>query len=308
MKLIVLGLTCLILAGGCQEDIPDSYSITAELDTSYATIGDLVQLKIAVQGDLHKNITFPLWDLESPLEVRSIFKNAKEGSIIFNLVFWDTGRISIPSYTVEIFGQDSSILTKISSEPLEIDIISVVDMDPRLKKSEPGLKKVKDPVPISWSGDWIILIKIALLILILTAIILISLKKREKSLQGEMHKTVIMEPADVIALNRLNALNDLKINNKKDVKNFYVLLSAILREYVENSLFIRTLEMTTKEIQNNENLFLYNSEEFKTLIHILLRADKVKYAQQYPDLKSCTNDLNQVFDLISTTRKYWILH
>jgi len=308
MKLIVLGLTCLILAGGCQEDIPDSYSITAELDTSYATIGDLVQLKIAVQGDLHKNITFPLWDLESPLEVRSIFKNAKEGSIIFNLVFWDTGRISIPSYTVEIFGQDSSILTKISSEPLEIDIISVVDMDPRLKKSEPGLKKVKDPVPISWSGDWIILIKIAVLILILTAIILISLKKREKSLQKEMHKTVIMEPADVIALNRLNALNDLKINNKKDVKNFYVLLSAILREYVENSLFIRTLEMTTKEIQNNENLFLYNSEEFKTLIHILLRADKVKYAQQYPDLKSCTNDLNQVFDLISTTRKYWILH
>lgn len=289
-----------LTAGGCLEKNSGSYSITAKLDTSYATIGDLVQLEISVKGDLNKMLTFPDWALESPIEIRSMVNNESEGKIIFNLAFWDTGKITIPAYAVEIFNRDSSLVTSLLSKPLDIEIISVVDMDPSLKNSAAGLKDVKDPVVLPWSGNWRLFLNIFLLIFILAAIIIIGLKKHKKTLFKEMEKIEFTENADVRALRRLNELKNNKLLNKNDIKYFYVLLSTILREYVENSLFIRTLEMTTSEIQDNKKLFPYSEADFKTVIKILTQADKVKFARQIPDLLSCSKDLNQVAGLISS--------
>ena len=110
-------------------------------------------------------------------------------------------------------------------------------------------------------------------------------------------------PPDVSAMERLNTLNA-----SMDSKELYVQLSFILREYVENSFFIKTLEMTTPEImQSNESLNLPDVL-FSAWIHLLTRADLIKYAKEDVLPNQKTEDLKFSLEFVEDTRKIWALN
>ena len=86
------------------------------------------------------------------------------------------------------------------------------------------------------------------------------------------------------ALNRLNNASQIQ-----DPKEFYYELSHISREFFEKFIFIRTLEMNTKEIIDNRKLFILDDNLFNKWIEILVYADKVKYAQAFAEEKKNAN-------------------
>ena len=95
--------------------------------------------------------------------------------------------------------------------------------------------------------------------------------------------------------------------DKREIKEFYARLSHILREYTENSLYIRALEMTTGEIQNHLTNFPYNDDQIQDYINILSGADMAKYAKHVAAIEQCSLDITKSRLLVQETTQYWKL-
>jgi hypothetical protein len=118
-------------------------------------------------------------------------------------------------------------------------------------------------------------------------------KKREKTIYIKEKYIEGKDPKNV-ALERLNSL---QINGL--TKDFYAELSHITREYIENTHFIRTLEMTTHEIANNRHLIQIDENQLELWIDFLQKADKVKYAKELFSVEKMNSDMEKILNWIN---------
>ena len=137
------------------------------------------------------------------------------------------------------------------------------------------MSPIKGPVPVRS------LFPFRLIPLILLTAILIGgmiwTWRQRINVKYQRSEYLIKESARDRAIRRLKELD---INSL--AKDYYAGLSHISREYVEHSTFIRALEMTTDEINENRNLFPYDDEMFAEWVRTLSAADLVKYAREIP--------------------------
>ena len=82
------------------------------------------------------------------------------------------------------------------------------------------------------------------------------------------------------------------------IKEYYSGLSHISREYIETKYFIRTLEMTTEEIDGARKLFPVKSDHLSEWIEFLYAADQVKYARSIPKAEMMLIHKNKVKSMI----------
>ena len=92
-------------------------------------------------------------------------------------------------------------------------------------------------------------------------------------------------------------MDNLKVDGL--AKDFYAELSHLTREYIENTYFIRTLEMTTGEIAENKNLIQIDEVQLKLWIDFLQKADKVKYAKELYTIEKMKRDMEKIFEWIN---------
>lgn len=298
----------LIFIGGCEKEYKSgSLSIVAELDTTYATIGDIVDYKVIITGIGERIVLFSPWQLEDPIEVRSmkVSDNDSGMNAEFQLVFWDTGYVTIPAYSVQILNSDSSFTFNFFTDSLNIQVISVLEHDPSMEQVEGGLRAVKAPLPVFAPWNRYRLLMVGFLMLIILGIIGTWLKRVKTRATRVASTPEFIESADLSALRRLDFLKSEKYVESGNVKEYYAQLSKIIREYIENSLYIRTMEMTTEEIKFNKSLFPYTEKEFDLMLNILKRADMAKFARQIPQSSKCWEDWNSVQSLILETTDYW---
>ena len=84
-------------------------------------------------------------------------------------------------------------------------------------------------------------------------------------------------------------------------KDYYFQLSHIIREFLENKFYIRTLEMTTQEIISSKKIFPIDDDVFSDLVQFLSEADKVKYARVIPDaakIRTHKNTIETFIDIL----------
>ena len=117
-------------------------------------------------------------------------------------------------------------------------------------------------------------------------------KKRQKKIYKKIDYNFAESPKDK-AYRRLEELD-----SSQFTKEFYTQLSHIFREYIEHKYYIRTLEMTTDEINNSRQLFPIKDSQFSELITFLNRADNVKYALQLPGEYEMNSDKEKIKSLI----------
>ena len=91
---------------------------------------------------------------------------------------------------------------------------------------------------------------------------------------------------------------------KSHKKDFYIKLSFIIREYIENSFFIRTLEMTTDELEQNRSIFPFDERLINNLIKILSMSDLVKYAKYDNSRDKCLLELEDAIDFVDKSSSY----
>jgi len=301
-----LFISAIILAACSQDYTGTSVQMTVELDTTYTTIGSPIFYLITVQLPQDKIVKFREWELEDPLEIRSseFSTSGLENIGRYEIVFWDTGKVVIPGVAITILNMDSSFAYDMTADTMFMEVVSITEQDPSFKQSGGGIMPIKDPVPVRIPLPWQTIILSILLLGILIAIGLIWKKRLKTDVSYEERPEYLKEP-DIIALEKLDNLDQSGLLEKGEIKEFYAQLSLILREYTENSLYIRTLEMTTEEIRENRPAFPYTDDQIASYFKILSGADMAKYAKHIAALDQCSQDMVLSRNIVKETITYW---
>lgn len=269
----------------------NNFIIKENLDTSDVFIGDVLIWSVRVEGDSIKKLRYPL--IENTSDSVLIKKQGffKENDVIvgtfFELMVWDTGSYLTPIYQVDVLNKDSTENFSISTDRLSFSVSSILT-DSSIKDFRP----LKAPIPIKRIIPFRLIFFVLVIIISLIAFTLIF-KKREKTIYMKEKYIEGKDPKNV-ALERLNSL---KINGL--TKDFYAELSHITREYIENTHFIRTLEMTTDEIADNRHLIQIDENQLELWIDFLQKADKVKYAKELFAVEKMNSDMEKILNWIN---------
>jgi hypothetical protein len=291
----------------CTQDYTGSSAqLTVELDTTYTTIGAPIFYTVSVQSTDDKIIQFPEWQLEDPLEIRSseISISGIQNIGRFEIVFWDTGKVAIPGVTISVLNMDSTFAYDLTADTMTMEVVSITEKDPSFKQSGGGIMPIKDPVPVRFPLPWQTMILSILLLIIIIAIGFIWTKRLKADISYEERPEYLEDP-DTVAMRKLNKLDQSELLNKGEIKEFYAQLSLILREYTENSLYIRTLEMTTEEIRENRSVFPYTDDQITSYFKILSSSDMAKYAKHVATVDQCIKDIAISRELVVETVPFW---
>ena len=163
------------------------------------------------------------------------------------------------------------------------------------------LKDVKPPLPLHLKFlDWFL--PIAIIIVIVIIILLISRISSKKPIFASKKKVTI--PAHIIALKKLNKLKAQNLLSKGKIKKYYVEISWICREYLENRYKLPILEFTTTEIRRyfKQNNIIQNDQFRHNAIWILYQCDRVKYAKYIPPLSEAEQIFDNLINIIDATK------
>ena len=275
----------------------NSVSIEASLDTNQVTIGDVIHLTVVVRAISNQRLVFSELNVENPIEIRekSIFN--EENKIQFQIVIWDTGFFTIPGYSVGIIHvKDSTLDYSLETNPLEIIVISTLTGE-----VQPTLKPIKEPVPIVYPTPWAKIAQWSFLIFTILILLFAWSKRQIYDSFVPAHYENIQSPFSR-AVERLE-----KLGSKLDDKTFYVNLSHILREFVEHSVFIKSLEMTTEEIIANKRIIPIDNFLLEQWISLLSRSDQIKYAREITSQNQRIEDINWSKEFLKWARTHWEL-
>lgn len=288
-----ISIILILLFIGCKtEEQLSSIQVESNVDTTLARIGDVINFNVITHFSDGKNLFFPDIQENESMEVRTksiLMKNNEPQSVNFEIVFWDTGKFVIPEYPVQIINTDSTVDFSIKTDSISVTVISMLD-----GAEDTNLRPIKDPVPIKEPINWYRWL-LAILLVFLIMILIGLWKRRIKN--APLEKIVVSEnqSAKDIANVRLDELQKLI---RIDCKTFYLHLSFLIREFIENQYYIRALEMTTNEIRQYDNELDLEKDQLKDIINILNRSDLAKFAKYNFEISERESDYKWIKNFI----------
>jgi hypothetical protein len=111
-------------------------------------------------------------------------------------------------------------------------------------------------------------------------------------------------PPDEIAYESLRRLVALDLIEKGEVERFFVLLSAILREYIENRFQVRAPERTTEEFLQEASRNPVLAHHRARLSEFLSLCDQVKFARYRPEAAAIQGAFDATKQFLSETTSH----
>lgn len=277
--LLLMFLTCCFNAGA------QNIRVEAKLHQYTIRIGDQTKFFLSVHQPVKERVNFPkLSDtLIGKVQILSVKTDTvldqndhKQETVTatYTITCFDEGTYTIPALS---FGTAGGVL-KSNEVTLQVQTVKV--------DTTKGIYDIKQPMKVSYTFlDWLrdnwLWVVIPLVIILLAIGVFIYLKKRpKKKVVIQIAKPII--PAHVIALNKLKALKEEKLWQQEQTKQYYIELSDVLREYLENRYAIKTHEKTTDEIFAGLRHISITDEYRNMLRQILVLADLAKFAKEKP--------------------------
>ena len=272
----------------------NSIKIQTEVDTSTATIGDVINWRVFTENT-SENLDFPSLLIESDsLSIKSQRAIIKDDDIVgrvFEITFWDTGFFYTPNYIVNVLDVEGNVKYDIETIKAPINIVSIFS-----KVNDNTIRPIKGPLPVKGIIPIRLTIIILLIILLVIALIFVW-NKRVIELTTKNYINNRKSPHE-------NALSRLMLLDEKGFsKHFYIEISYVLRQYLENTKYIRALEMTTEEISQVRHLFLIDDVYFDDCINLLFKAELVKYAKKTIDAAEMKIDKDRAISFINNLLK-----
>jgi hypothetical protein len=162
----------------------------------------------------------------------------------------------------------------IETDPLELNVTSELgDAAPSLANLEPMLPP--QGVPQSYRFFWFVLAGVVGVLVLLAVLA----RRRRKSRPVAARR----QTPEEIAQAALSQLLTEELPARGLVKEFYLRLTGIVRQYVEDTTGIRAPEQTTEEfLRDMRARALFSPERSVRLAEFLEAADLIKYAGQQP--------------------------
>jgi len=269
---------------------------TFRTDLEHLQVGDRIYFDVSVTHDKSSSIHYVQ---QEPSEIFVILSYSSDIQKIddgsktdfrFMSAFFDTGLQTIPPQEFILVSLEDTV--SIYSDSIQVMVHSVLPAD------SVALKDIKPPVSL-YLGFWDIAFPLLIIAMIVFIIILITRSKKGLVLIPEKKKKIL--PAHVIALKKIKQLKLKDYISKGDIKRYYVEISWICREYLENRYHKPFLEMTGFEIR--QALKDMNAEKRVETNAILQECDRVKFAKYVPPIQDAEKILNELVEVIHATKE-----
>lgn len=269
--------------------------VMSSIDSTSIKIGEQITYKIEVETDTTNLVVFPEGQTFSPLEMIESFaidtlKKQDKYNLIkkYGLTQFDSGAYTIPRQKI-IIG-DKTLFT----DSLKVEVNNII-----VDTTKQGLYGIKPIIEVDKTGGnwWKYLLLTILIIGIIGAILWWFIWRKKPLTQEE--KIALLPPYDraKLALKKLDESHYLKHD---ELKTYYSELTLVIRKYLDEKVYDRSLESTTDELISRLRLLKQGNqidlskETIKNIESILKRADLVKFAKSAPDIALAELDRNTI--------------
>lgn len=276
-------------------------SVKAKLDTSEFLIGDQVNLVLEVKQAIKEFVGIPIFDQELTNQIEILNQSENDTTLLETghyiikkrilITAFDSGYYALPPIPFLYQGDT------IKSNPIAFKVKSMpVD-------TTQAIKDIKMPysAPLSfaevfpWAGGGL---GLALIIFLLIYIIR-KIRRKEPIIKRFRPK----EPAHVIALRELGKLKENKLWQQDKIKEYYTVLTDILRMYLWNRYSIRTMERTSEEILQSLRASEFKDDDaYNELKEIFYLSDLVKFAKYKPIVNDHEKCMNGAYKFVDKTK------
>ncbi len=277
--MLLASLLLLILTFAAQaEDV----RLSVRADRQNVSIGDWITLHIEVSGPKDLAVTWPSFhetlkdfELVKQGEPNNVTNDQNSTSNIDVVITkFDEGKYTIPALTIQY--KTSKTSGTLKSNPISIGVAGVkVDTSKDIKDIKPPLS-----LGISWREVLPYILGAIAAILLIWGINYIR-KKRKKG-EKIYQPQIPLRPPHEIALEGLRKVEAEKLWQQGRVKEYHSRVSDIIRTYIEQTLSINAMEMTTDLILSATQISALNQKLKTELQELLERADLVKFAKFQP--------------------------
>lgn len=302
-NLIYIVLMALFLIGDVHSE--GGIELYSKVDRSKITIGDLVTYTIIIKRDKGVEVKLPVLGANlGQFEIRDYKihnQQIEDDKIIDRIDYiistFDVGEYEIPPVEIKY---------KLSKEKeervLKTDKINIVVES--VKPSEAGdIKEIKPPVdiPYNWKPE-VLWTSVGIGTFLVIFLCWYIFKKRKKLKDMLSYQTEPMQPAEEIAYERLRKLaeSDLLLNGL--IKEYYMEISQIIRQYVEGRYKIIAMELTTTDLLNSMIDDGILSEHIIMFEEFLNKCDLVKFAKYVPTISENDYIMKLAIDIVDRTR------
>ena len=268
-----------------------------DLDSNVVLIGDHISLDITVMVPEKSQLQWHSLDSAYAnieiLNQSSIDTVKLDGHITYhqkiNLIPFDSGFYALEPIEFPMLNDGEWDTIRSNALALKVETIPV--------DTTKAIMPIKPPIDIPW--HWKDALPYAYGFLGFAALIglIFWLLKRKRETPTENQKPVDNRLPHEIALEKLSGLEGAKLWQQRKIKDYYVNLTYILREYIENRFETDALESTTDEILASLKEVPVKATLKERLKNILNWADLVKFAKASP-----TDDLHT--DAMKTVKRF----
>ncbi len=277
-----------------------SLRIRTELDTALVSVGGRMVFTVWVEHDPAASVVWPdSLDLGS-VEVigAEILRPAREGArsvsgARFTLAAFELGDLEIPSFDVRVEAPDGSSTT-LSTNPYLITVQSVgLDEggDIRAIRGPLGI-----PLSVIYVLPWI------LLVALLGGLGYWLWVKNRPEEAGPRRSVVIPRFPHEDAYAALDRLRASDLVERGEIKEYHILVSEIIRTYVEGRYGVYALEMTTGEVVEGLRDTGVPQDAVQAFGWFGSRCDLVKFAKLRPGPDACRDSLEAARAFVDQTR------
>jgi len=274
-------LACFCFKAGAQD-----IQAEAKLQQYTIRIGDQTKLFLSVHQPAKEHVSFPkLTDtIVGKVQIVNIGKpdttvdksDPKNITVIqsYTITSFDAGTYTLPPFSL---GTTGGVL-KTNELTLHVETVKV--------DTTKSIYDIKQPLAVNYTffdwlrDNWLWVVLPLLGILLIIGLIWYYRKQPKKDVIVAVAKPGL--PPHIIAINKLKELREKKLWQQGEVKQYYIELSDIIREYLEKRYVIKTHEKTTDEIFASLKYMNIDRENKNMLRKILMLADLVKFAKEKP--------------------------
>lgn len=297
-------LPCLILLiFSCSVIQIQAQTATAVVKEKEYLIGDWIPVDLYVEAKSNARVVFPnlkdsiseIIEVANYTPVDTVRKSGvNQYHQLVNLIVFDTGRILLPQFQFLI---DNS--GKIDSMTTSAEMIHVAGVEIDTTKE---IIPIKEPLKIPLTFKEVLPFLIGALVLaILGALLAWYFIEKRKKLKPVDEKYLL--PPHVWAVQQLQKLNQKKLWQSGNIKEYYSELTDIARTYIELRYKIPAMEQTTDELMDAMHKGVLKQSLKKDLNDVLTLSDLVKFAKAQPDMLENENALKIIADFIDKTKQ-----
>ena len=280
-------------------------SVESFVDRATITIGDRILYTLTIKTDSAVKLEpLALGSNLGAFEVKDYKihdpKKTKDGKVVnkseYIITTFTTGEYVIPPITIN-YTDPNGEKKQIQSEPLFILVKSVGATE----SDKEDIRGLKPPIEVK-GGYWAYLLILPILAL-LGAFGFFYYRQRTKAVALPKIPEELKKPAWEVAQLELENLKNSDLLERKKIKEYYIILSDIIRKYLERRYQITALDRTTQEVKAELKRVKAEGEVTDLVYGFLSSCDLVKFAKYIPSKEEIEKDWDEAFTIVNMTKR-----